>query len=468
MRGFPLLCLGVGVAFLLTLSLDVFQRNLAHPGRETIIFASMWAPGEPMQDAYARLFEAFEKEYPRYRVEPRWDGRWVLPAIRPRLLTGSDVPDVLGTDRESLRILAQEGFLEPLDAELDALPHPDDAGRKLREAFVPSLLERCTLEPPPEAAAKMRKGTYLLPSGTWTTFIFYNRAHYERFKLPIPKTWSQFLDNCRLLDEAGIAPFAADRDVYAGLWSDALLRRAVPEETLQATVEGAPGAPRFDMDPRYRAAFQAIRDLHRPGWHIEGWRGSQWPAAQRLWVGGKATHLICGSWIIRETLEYKPNANVFRIGGFLCPALDTVDSDGRPLPLGDPSAVDASLSGHALLKGGRHREGALELLRFLARRSSGEMLAKIGKEIPTIAGAPFPSELEEIRADLQAAKTIYKGGANTYAPKWAKFVWNDLYQQFFMHADERDPRYLSVEAFLKKLQQSTDAYRAQGGEAGIR
>ena len=49
MRGFQLLCAAVFVAFAVTLSLDLFQRKLAHPGRESIIFASMWAPGEPMQ-----------------------------------------------------------------------------------------------------------------------------------------------------------------------------------------------------------------------------------------------------------------------------------------------------------------------------------------------------------------------------------------------------------------------------------
>lgn len=471
MRGFQLLCAAVTAAFAVTLGLDLFQRKLAHPGRETIIFASMWAPGEPMQEAYRKLFDEFEAANPRFKVESRWDGRWVLPSIRPRLLTGSDVPDVLGTDRESLRILAEEGFLDPLDAELDRLPHPDDSGKKLRDAFIPSLLERCHLDaPPPERGPpRMTSGTYLLPSGIWTTFIFYNRVHYEKLGLSIPKSWSQFMDNCRKLREQGIAPFAADRDVYAGLWSDAILRRAVGEETLQATIQGKPGAPRFDQDPRYRAAFQAIRDLHQKGWHMDGWRGSQWPAAQRMWVGGLATHLVCGSWIIREILEYKPDPKVFRLGGFPCPALDTADwNASAPLPLGDPTGVDASISGHALLKGGRRREGALALLSFLARRSSGETLARVGKEIPPVAGAPFPVELEEIREDVQKAKTVYKGGPGTYAPKWGKFVWNDLFQSFFMYSEPGDSHYRSVDEFLKELQKQTDAYNAQGGEAGIR
>lgn len=471
MRGFQLLCAAVFVAFAVTLSLDLFQRKLAHPGRESIIFASMWAPGEPMQEAYQQLFDAFEAEFPRYKVEPRWDGRWVLPAIRPRLLTGSDIPDLLGTDRESLRILAEEGFLVTLDKPLVELPHPDDPGKPFETAFVPSLLARCRFE---DAAAgregkQLVPGTYLLPSGIWTTFIFYNRVQYEALGLQPPKTWLEFMANCEKLHSRGIAPFAADRDVYASLWSDMLLRRAVSEETLQATIEGRPGAPRFDADPRYRAAFQAVRDLHHDDWHMDGWRGSQWPTAQRQWVGGKATHLICGSWIIRETLEYKPDPAVFRMGGFPVPALDPANgTQDAALRYGDPTGVDATIGGHALLQGGRCREGALELLRFLARRKSAETLARIGKEIPPIAGAPFPPELEELRHDFQNARTVYKGGTATFAPKWVKFVWSDLFRVFFMSGDPRDPQHLTVDEFLKRLQTQTSAYQANGGEAGIR
>lgn len=451
----------VACAFALTLTLDVYQRKLASPGKEPIIFESMWAPGEPMQKAYAEIFADFERENPQYKVEPRWDGRWAISAIRPRFLTHSDIPDMLNTDRDSLAIIVGEGYAEPLDDILEQQPHPDDAGKSLREAYQPQLLKKCFYEP--RSDENFKSGTYMLPGGVWTTLIFFNRVHYEALKLEIPKTWSAFLENCRRLKAAGYVPIAADQDAYGAMWANALLRRAMSESLLRSSVEGH--GPRFDADPRFRAVFQAVRDLQQPGWFMDGWEGSQWPAAQRRWCNGEATHMICGSWLIRETLEYHPEATKFRLGGFVVPTLDTVDWGAQtPEPPGDPTGVDAGVVGDAILKGGKNRAGAIKLLAFLAKRKSAGVLAHVGKEIPSVFGAPFPTELEEIRQEYQNAKTIYREGFSNYAPKWNKFIWNDLHHRFFMI----EAKTLSVEGFLKELQEKTDAYHKDGGEAGIR
>jgi len=468
MRAFTILSALVAGCFLLTFTLDVSQRKLTYPNKETIIYASMWAPSEPMQQAYRELFDEFEKEYPQYHVEARWDGRWVLPAVRPRLLTGSDVPDLLAGEGESWRILAEEGYALQLDDVLKTAAHPDDAGQNLRAAYPEAFLERFKLDGTTPVAPRKTAaaGLYAVPSGVYTTCIFYNKRHYAKLGLKLPKTWSEFLDNCEKLKQAGFAPIAADRDVYAGMWSDFLLRRAVGEDTLKDTIEGK--GPAFDVDPRYRAVFQAIRDLHKADYHMHGWEGSKWPAAQRRWTQGEATHLICGSWIVRETLNYNPSSDVFEMGAFPVPALDTVDFGGaKAEPLGDPHGVDAGLTSHIILKGGRCRTGAIELLRFMSRRKSAEVLAKVGKDIPAVTGAKFPVELEEVRESFQSATTIYVKDVGTYAPKWAKFIWGDLYHDFFMASEPGENGYMSVDEFLKKLQAKSKAYQDAGGEEGI-
>jgi ABC-type glycerol-3-phosphate transport system substrate-binding protein len=251
------------------------------------------------------------------------------------------------------------------------------------------------------------------------------------------------------------------------MWSDFLLRRAVGEQVLCSTIEGR--GPRFDADPRYRAALQAVRDLHQPGWFMPGWEGSQWPAAQRRWVNGEATHLICGSWLIRETLTYNFDPAKFRLGAFPVPMIGAINwGQTPPQPLGDPTGVDAYIAGHALLNGGKNRAGAVKLLNYLARRKSAGILSEIGKEIPPVRGAPFPAELQELRPDFEAAKTVYDMPVPMYAPKWGKFIWADLYHQFFMHETPSDPLFLSVDEFLRRAQAETDKYQRAGGEAGIK
>ncbi|MEK7681910.1 MAG: ABC transporter substrate-binding protein [Chloroflexota bacterium] len=479
MNRFNLLCFATFLAFALTIALDIGQRQLAHPGKETILFASMWAQGEPLQQASELIFAEFERTYPQYHVEARWDGRTLLPAVRPRLLTGTDIPDILNTDFGSLQILVDEGYVEPLDAFLDQEPHPDHPELKLRQAFLPKILDHCQYEAHPQdgqdssPAAKgdqaetPRGGTCLLPAGIWAPFIFYNRVHYERLGLKIPRRWSELLDNCQRLKAAGFTPFASDEFAYAGMWPDLLLRRALPEGVLRQTIEGK--GPRFDRDPRYRAVFQAIRDLHQPGWYMSGWKGSQWPGAQRRWALGEATHMICGTYLIRETQEYHPDPKRFRLGGFSMPELDPVAwGDQAPQPVGDSGATSVTLAGFAQLKGGRCPEGARKLLSFLLRKSNAALLARIGKEIPAVKDAAFPAELEEIRAEFQASSSFHQDTFYLYAPGWAKFTWSRLYRQFFMGESEADKDFLPVPEFLKELQRRTDEYHANGGESAFK
>jgi hypothetical protein len=88
----------------------------------------------------------------------------------------------------------------------------------------------------------------------------------------------------------------------------------------------------------------------------------------------------------------------------------------------------------------------------------------LDKEIPPIAGAPFPAELVEIQSMFQTAQTIYKTGFHVYAPLWNKYQWKDYYRAFFMGEKPEHAGYVTVDAFLKGLQQRTDAYHEAGGE----
>ena len=279
MRLYTVLWVAVAAAFGLTLVLDMTPQKTVSKDKIVIAFASMRAPGEPMMKGYEQLFRRFEQEHPGYEVEPRWDGRWVLSALRPRLLTGTNIPDIVNTDRDALLVLVKTGYAAALDDVIDRIAYPHDRGeppasdKRLRDAFLPKILERCHFQ----AGDGHPAGLYILPAGVWSGFIFFNRLHYEQLGLQIPATWSHFLANCRVIKEQlkdqGIAPLAADKDSYSSLWSQFLLNRTIGEQVVQRSVEGT--GPRFDTDPRYRAVFQAIRDIHQDGFFMYSWRSSK-------------------------------------------------------------------------------------------------------------------------------------------------------------------------------------------------
>ena len=120
----PYVTFSFAAVFGLTLVLDVTQQKTVYKDKIAITFASMWAPGEPMMKGYEKLFRRFEQEPPEYKVEPRWDGRWVLAALRPRLLTGTNIPDIVNTERDALIVLVKAGYVAALGEIIDRQAGP--------------------------------------------------------------------------------------------------------------------------------------------------------------------------------------------------------------------------------------------------------------------------------------------------------------------------------------------------------
>lgn len=462
MRTFQSLCVLGLLVFGTTLGLDLVQQRPDDLGKQTIVFESIWSETEPMQQAYRQLFEEFERTHPEYRVEARWDGRWMIPAVRPRLLTNTDLPDIVNADRVSLTILVEEGYLEPLDEILASSPHPDDPDEALRDAILPRLLDGCAYEGGPKHEA----GTYCLPAEAWVHLVFYNKILYEKLGLAVPKTWEAFMANCRRLLEAGVAPLAADEDRYAQMWPGIMLPRAVGEATLRQTV--STGEPRFDTDPRYRAVFEAIRETHRPGWFMDGWRDRVGFAGKRELYRSRAGHIFNGSFIARHFVIFGVGSEQFELGAFALPPLPP-DAAGETEFTGEPNSVVAEIAGYALLEGATNKAGAVKLLEFLSRRESAEVLARVGQAVPATVGADVPPILREAQQLFLEAKAIYgrSEGLEGYGPKWHRFVFKDLYRSFYLIESPDEAGYLTVDEFLAELQRQTAAYIANGGEAGI-
>jgi hypothetical protein len=79
----------------------------------------------------------------------------------------------------------------------------------------------------------------------------------------------------------------------------------------------------------------------------------------------------------------------------------------------------------------------------------------------------YPPELADVREPLHNTRLLFDEGFTTFAPKWQKFLFEELYSSFYHNEFPGQPGYLSVEQFLTELQRRTDAYQRGGGEAGL-
>ncbi len=175
----------------------------AHPKFD----ANMVLTFERLHPAYrVGLFEDFERRHPDYKVLPRWDGRWVLSANRPRFLTGSDVPDLITGASSELRILMRENLALPLDRALpqaakeswrqlgvlkgenayNARTEFSDREPSFESQIYDWALERSKYQVTEEDVRDSgnpfpvgERVLYFLPRQVHTFIVFYNKAHFR-------------------------------------------------------------------------------------------------------------------------------------------------------------------------------------------------------------------------------------------------------------------------------------------------
>ena len=154
-----------------------------------IVEANMW-------HAIAR----FETANPEYKVEVNWAGREVQDIMRTSVEAGtiidviesSGIPDRMG-----------EGFCMNITEYVEAT--------SLDEIITPGLVSYV------KRLASDGESWYYVPSQPFVGTVFYNKAIFAEAGIEkLPATWSEFMDCCQKIVDAGYAPMTID-DAYMPL-----------------------------------------------------------------------------------------------------------------------------------------------------------------------------------------------------------------------------------------------------------
>ncbi len=374
----------------------------------------MYNEGESQQvwfdDAVRRFKDAKAAEGRAVEVDVVYAGREVLGKIRPRLIIGNP-PDLVNQGADLLQPLMRDELLAPIDDALDQPAWGEDV--KWKDTFFPGLLD-----------LDSRNGHYYLaPVGIFAEGVFYDKAMFERLGLEPPRTWKEFLQVCQVLKDNGIAPIAADgtEPDYNVMWYIGILSRMIGPEGIIAAAQNKPGTS-LDAAPFHEAA-RAVAELHDKGYIMKGYEGSKWPSAQMQWIQGKCGLLYNGTWIPKEMKEKTPAT--FRMGVFRFPIFE-----GYPEEYGLTQSMDAET--FAIPKQARHKELAVEFLRFITARSNAPGLAAIDI-VPSTVGSPMPPSLAGLDKYLSPPHklTRWAAGIPVYVPEWFRTVardnWSDLF-----------------------------------------
>ncbi|MEU4394125.1 N-acetylglucosamine/diacetylchitobiose ABC transporter substrate-binding protein [Kribbella sp. NPDC023855] len=339
----------------------------------------------------------------------------ITPQLQPRF-NGGNPPDVIdnsGASALPTSTLATTGQLTDLTQLFDAASI-DDANKKVRDSVEPITLEAAQLS-----------GKPLLLNYVLTVYaIWYNKPLFAKNGWEPAKTWQEFLDLCEKIKKTGIAPMAhqGKHPYYIGQVMMDMAVKHGGHDVIKAIDELEPNAWKH---PSVKAAAEAILEIKRKGYFMQGTEGLDHIQSQTAWNQGKAAFIPSGSWLENEQKPVAPKD--FETTAAFTPLLDgsKLPVDCTQIAAGEPFIVPAKAKNQA---------GGLEYLRIMLSKEAAGKFTELTGSPTVVKGA---GEGLKLSPGASSASALLKsGGENnwtTYFAAWystmdkpIRSVWGEL------------------------------------------
>lgn len=408
--------------------------------RVTIRFISQSGIGTASYHFWLAQAQEFMKEHPHIRIQFDWAGTAYMNKYRAQLAAG-DPHDIIYSNEAFSFMFARQGVSLNLTRFLENGKNYE-GDKRFKESFVPAIIARARVPDGKEGA-----GFYAVPYTQFIDGMFYNKALFEKLGIEPPETWQEFLGVCEKLKQNGVGPIAADgaTSMYNAYWFYDLGMRIVGPGVVYDTARNKPDTS-FKENPGFLDVARRIAVLREKEYMIKDFEGSQWPAAQMLFVQGKAGMMVMRTWL---PSEMKPSApSDFRYGFFAFPTV----AAGK----GDPTAVQLKYNGLIVSKLSKHPDEAMLFVKKLVSRRVQERMATQVGSPAVLPALPFPEHLADTKPVLESARTVVGFGLDLDrdGAEWQTKVLEPLNDQLLFGM-------ISPEKFVDQLQKEHEAFWAR-------
>ncbi len=314
-----------GIALAVGMVVGMTAASITQAGTLT---ANIAFKGASQRAVWQQTFDAFHKAHPDIDVKVSYIDEEAFKVQLPGWLTTAP-PDVLNWHNgERMAYYAKRGLFDDLSG---------DWAKNDWNTMYASTKESSTFN----------GKQYAAPTVYYSWGMFYRKDLFEKAGIAAePKTWPEFLDACKKLKAAGIAPVAlAGRDAWtlAG-WFDYLDLRINGNAFHQQLMAG--NVPY--TDPRVKKVYMAWKDLIDNKVFIDNSLSYDLDAVQPFLFQGKAAMLLMGTFITAGfPADVKP-----KMGYFQFPIIDAkvpTAEDGPVESLHIPSKAKNKADAHTFL-----------------------------------------------------------------------------------------------------------------------
>ncbi len=344
------------------------NNNNESTGGKTITMWSMWSSGEPQANVISAAAAAFE-EQTGVKVNIEFKGRDVNKVLAASLEANENI-DIIEDDYKRIGTVYNKFTYDLTDmakaANYDSFSYACLNNQSIKWAgYLNAIAEQ------PQIGG-----------------IFYDKDAFAKAEITAePKTWSEFLDVCQKLKDAGVAPLAQDSAYCDFAFYHTLVRYLGEEKIEELDLNGGWSGTAAEQ------AAQDIIDLVKAGYFVDG-APDEFPSSENKIGFGLAAMVICADYV---TAEVNNNTGTqVNWGLFNYPAVDGGADNGAAY-MGANSLAITSYS--------QNPQEAFDFIMFLTTGEWGQKLADDAHQIPADSRNTAPADLTGTIETLQAAES---------------------------------------------------------------
>jgi raffinose/stachyose/melibiose transport system substrate-binding protein len=254
----------------------------------TLKFMSQWPQGGSLMqyNATNKIIQEFEEANPNITINTEVMETNQYKSKLKVLAASNDLPDVGFT--------WAAGFMEPYVKGNEFAPLNDLLEGDLKDKFVAGTTEAYSFD----------GKTYALPVELNIVPIFYNKAIFKKYNLEVPKTYEDFKNIIKTLNDNGVVPITlGGKDGWtSSFWYMYLADRIGGSDLMDQSV-----ANNTFTDPSLIKAAEEVQKLVDMNAFIKGFNGLSNDEAKAQFMNGNAAMYAMGTW---EVPNYTTNPDV--------------------------------------------------------------------------------------------------------------------------------------------------------------
>ena len=330
---------------------------------------------------YADVIERFNKDYEgQYHVTPITTNLEEYYTKLNALVAAGETPDVfICSPGANMNDYALTGVAAKLD---------DYLADGWKDTFTSDAVF---------AGSTYSDGIYAVPLNIAAACVFYNTEMFEKAGAEVPKTFTELLDACQKLQDAGYTPIT----ISAGTaWCLSMVAGYLCDRN-GLVLDDVKEHKTDWMDEKVINAGLQIQELSK--YFQKTAAGDDNDIATAAFYNGEAAILIQGSWAIGQINGSCAEGFADKVGVFAFPAVEGGNPDAnRVIAKSDSLMMSAST---------KHPEAAVQLMKYFVDETAQKYTAEIGGKIP-VTNVEY--DMEVAPPELKYVMDVFKNASSTF------------------------------------------------------